>query len=194
VFLFLRSRRTAVAIATLAGVAAVTWWTLDQSRDASLTAMLLTVMPLGAAAVIGGGTGSPFGETERTASFPVPALRFEHLGGLLLLAALALTLANQAESAPAAAGILVRNGAGYAGLALLTARLTGAGLAWLLPVGYGMAVWSAKLAEVPAHRWWMWPAEDATDGSAWVSALLLLALGLAAIAVWGARDEPGEVA
>jgi len=192
--LYLQSRRTWATIGILAVVAAVTWWGLDRTGDAGLTTFLLTIMPLGAAAVIGVGAGSPFGEAERTASFSLPALRLGHLGGLLLCAALALAMANRAAPAAETAWSLVRNGAGYAGLALLGARLLGAGPAWAVPVAYVLAVPIAGLAGVPAERWWMWPAEDATDGSAWVSALLLLALGLAAIAVWGARDEPGEVA
>jgi hypothetical protein len=38
----------------------------------------------------------------------------------------------------------------------------------------------------------MWTVEDAPDGSAWVSALLLLAVGLLVVAPTGARETPGE--
>jgi hypothetical protein len=38
----------------------------------------------------------------------------------------------------------------------------------------------------------MWPVEEAPDGSAWASALLLLALGLLAVVPTGARETPDE--
>jgi hypothetical protein len=192
VWLYLQSRRTWTALAILIVVATVAWWSLDRSHTDKLTTLLLTVIPVGAAAVIGAGAGSPFGETERTASRRLPALRLGHLGGLLLCAALALAVANRAAPASDTAWILVRNGAGYAGLALLGARLLGAGPAWVVPATYGMAIWVANVAKVPPERWWMWPTENAPDGSAWVSALLLLAIGLLAIVPTGARETPGE--
>jgi hypothetical protein len=192
VWLYLQSRRTWTALAILIVVAAVAWWSLDRSHTDKLTTLLLTVMPLGAAAVIGASAGSPFGETERTASRRLPALRLGHLGGLLLGAALALAVANRAAPATDTAWILVRNGAGYAGLALLGARFLGAGSAWVVPSAYGMAVWVESVAKVPPERWWMWPTENAPDGSAWVSALLLLAIGLLIIVSTGARETPGE--
>jgi hypothetical protein len=181
-----------MALAILIFVAAVAWWSLDRSSNDGLTTLLLTSMPIGAAAVVGAGAGSPFGEAERTASFRLPALRLGHLGGLLLCAALALAVANRAAPATDTAWTLVRNGAGYAGLALLGALLLGAGLAWAVPATYGMAVWVASAAKVPPERWWMWPTEDAPDGSAWVSALLLLAIGLLLILPAGARESPSE--
>lgn len=190
--LYLQSRRTWTALAILLVVAAVAWWSLDRSRHDGLTTFLLTIMPLGAAAVIGAGAGSPFGETERTASRRLPILRLGHLGGLLLCAGLTLAVANRAVPATDTAWILVRNGVGYAGLALLGARILGAGPAWVAPSAYGMAVAVAFLANVPTTRWWMWPAHHAPDGSAWVSGLILLAIGLLVIAPVGARETPGE--
>jgi hypothetical protein len=192
IVLYLQSRRAGAALAVLAAVAAIAWWGLDRSHTDGLEHVLLTVMPLGAAAVIGAGAGSPFGETERTASRSVPALRLGHLGGLLLIAALTLAMANRAEPAADTAWTLVRNGAGYAGLALLGARLLGARLAWVVPIAYGLAVLVTEASGVPPERWWMWPVEDAPDGSARASALLLLAVGLLAIVPTGARETPGE--
>jgi hypothetical protein len=192
VVLHLQSRRTGAALVVLAVVAALAWWGLDRSHDEGLTTVLLTVMPLGAAAAIGAGAGSPFGETERSASRSLPTLRLVHLGGLLLCAALVLAAANRAEPAADTAWVLVRNGAGYAGLALLGARLLGAGPAWVVPIAYGMAVWAAQAVGVSAERWWMWPVEEAPDDSARLSALLLLGLGLLAVVPTGARETPGE--
>ena len=194
--LYLRSRLTGGATAAVAAVAALAWLFLDLSEDRSLTTLLLTVMPVGAAVVVGASARSPFGEAERTASFSLPALRLGHLGGLLAWAGLALAAANTAAPGDAAAWTLVRNGAGYAGLALLGSRLLGAGVAWVPPVAYGVAVfvvWVGLLEPKP-ERWWLWPVQDGADGSAWATALVLLGGGLAVAAQWGPREESGEVA
>jgi hypothetical protein len=192
VWLYLQSRRTWAAVAILLVVAGITWLSLERSHDLGLEMFLLTVMPLVAAAVIGASTGSPFGEPERSASRSLPALRLGQLVGLLLVAGLALALANQAESGTDTAWLLVRNGAGYAGLALLGARLLGSGPAWVIPVGYGLMV-SIVARLLVKETWWLWPAQDTADGSAWASALVLLGLGLVVIVPSGAREAPGEV-
>ena len=194
--LYLRTRLVGRVIASLAGIAALTWWSLDRSRDSMLTCLLLAMMPVAAATTIGISTRSPFGEAERTVSRSLPVLRFGHLAGMLAVAAVALIAANQAETGAATghafAWVLVRNGAGYAGLALLGARLLGAGLSWVPPVAYGVAGYVAGIAREHKSAWWLWPVQEDTDGSAWSVALVLLVIGLAAAVLWGARDEPGE--
>lgn len=190
--LYLRSRRVGPAVVAVAGVATLAWWLLAASDDPSLTMLLLTVVPLGAAAVVGVGAGSPFGEAERTASRALATLRLGHLGGLLAWEALALAVANRAEPGDATAWTLVRNGAGYAGVALLGARFLGAGVAWAPPVAYGALVAVAALGGADPDAWWLWPVRATGDGSALAIALGVLLAGLAIVAVQGARDVPGE--
>jgi hypothetical protein len=190
-WLYLQSRRTWTALALLAGSAAAGWGILERSHDTGLEAFLLIVMPLGSAVVIGISVGSPFGEAERTAGRSLPALRLGQLSGLLLVAGLSLALANAADTGTGTAWVLLRNGAGYAGLALLGARLLGSSVAWVVPVSYGLMV-SLVARLLASEAWWLWPAQDTLDGSAWASALVLLGLGLVAIVPDGARESPGE--
>lgn len=192
--LHLRSRRAAVALGGLVAVAVVTWLGLALGDGRGLTTVVMLVMPLGAAVLVGTSARSPFGDVERTASFPLPALRLGHLGGLLACGALLLAVANTATPTDDTAWSLVRNGAGYAGLGLLASRLLGAGLAWVPPVMYGTGVLVARLGAADSHRWWMWPVRNSDVDSTWVLALALLAVGLLLAVAHGAQDEAGEAA
>ena len=189
--LFLRSRRAGVAIAWLAVMTAPAWWGFDLDRSPEVAGLLTTIVPLGAAIVIGASAGSPFGESERTASRSLPVLRLGHVGGLLVGGA--VTLGAVGAVGPSEVGVwpMVRNGAGFAGLALLGARSLGAGTAWVPPTAYGLAVHAAADAGAAPAAWWLWPLRDPSDRLAWTAALGLVVAGLGAVACYGARDAVG---
>jgi len=134
--------------------------------------------------VIGATTSSPLADLEATASRALPPLRLGHLGALLGLAALGLAAVSGALD-----GALVRDLAGFTGLALLTARLVGSAAAWIVPLGYG----ALAVLVGPGPRW-AWPVQAATNREAVVIAATLLALGLGVVVWLGARVQTGDTA
>jgi hypothetical protein len=144
----------------------------------------------GAAAVIGVTTRSPFGEPERATGRWLPFLR---LGTCLALAAAALgALAAGSASAHLSGGIagLVRDMAGFTGIALLTAALLGGALAWIGPVAYLGVTMPALGAGWTTP--WIWPARPPHDRGAAICAALVFAAGIAVVTLRGARDSVRE--
>lgn len=183
VYLYLRSRRAGLALTLLAVVAMTTWvWRRVAAGDALGITFLITIPPLVAACVIGATTSSPVADLEATASRALPPLRLGHLSALLGLAALGLAVAGGALD-----GALVRDLAGFTGLALLTARLAGSAAAWIVPLGYG----ALAVLVGPGPRW-AWPVQAATNREAVVITAVLLALGLGVVAWSGARVQTGD--
>lgn len=185
--LYLRSRLAGGALVACFGTALFGWYLLNESSDMAITQLLLATVSLGAATAIGVSARSPFGDTERVVSRPLPPLRLMHLAGLIALAALALGLANRTETAGWTEWMLVRNFAGYTGLALITARLIGASLSWITPVAYGMAAFMTM-----SERRWAWPLKPGDDEWAAWTAVILLLTGLALIVLTGGRDRIEE--
>ena len=197
-YLFLRSRRAGYAAVALAAVAALGWlaaeWPLSASQaSGSRLVRVLFYMPLVAAMVIGASTHTPFGELEHTASRSLPALRFGHLAMLLIWSLATLEVLTLGREQPYAWLLLARNLAGFTGMALLTARITGSHLSWVVPLGYAVLALLTG-AEGPAEfTTWVWPLQPPTDGLALAGALVLLGAGLATAVLFGPRDAQGEV-
>ena len=198
--LYLRSRTTGRAMACLVGVAALGWaWAayilskpdFGTAQDGALTAVLLLV-PLTAACVVGVGAHSPLGEAERTASYPLPALRLGHLGGLLLWGAAVLSVAALGWDRRYVEWELARNLAGLSGMALLAARFVGGRLSWPLPLAYGALALLMGRGESGEWARWAWVMHPPTGRLAAALALGLLAAGLAVLAVQGPRESAGE--
>lgn len=191
--LYVRSRLAGRTVAVLFVVALATWLWVQWTGSSAVTLTLLPLtMPLAAAAIIGASTGSPFGESEATASRPLGMLRAGHPMGLLLIAGLALALAGTWWNVPDGAWILVRNLAGFTGLALLTARVLGSGLSWVIPLGYAvLSLLTPPAGDAPA---WAWVVRAATDREAAVIAFALLLAGLAIAALSHTRSHRVEMA
>jgi hypothetical protein len=175
------SRRFPSAVALLAVIAialrSVEPWTRGSGEFARLLPILLTVA---AASVVAAGTASPFGEVERIAC-RLPLLRLVLLIALVTVAATGLVLAR-----PVDAVALARNLAGLTGLALLTARLVGAALAWTTPLAYTVLCGGA--IDLHDESVWTWPTLPAGDTTALVPALVLFGAGLTIAVIRGARD------
>jgi len=190
IWLHLRSRRVPAAVVALAvcgGVlrAALTWhWTFSSGPYAQLIPLIIEA---GAAAAVAVTSHSPVGEPERATGRWLPYLRF---GTALALTGVAIGLLQLAVTgAGLNAGILVlaRNVIGMTGIGLLTSLVTGGLLAWTLPLGY-MAF--AQYALLEAWRSpWTWPARPPADRGAWICASVVLAAGLTAYTLRGARDR-----
>jgi hypothetical protein len=143
-----------------------------------------------AAAVIGVTTRSPFGEAERATGRWLPFLR---LGTCLALAAAAVgALAAGSASAHLAGGTvgMLRDLAGFTGIALLTAVLLGGALSWAGPIAYlGVTVPALSSGWTTP---WVWPARPPHDHGAAICAAMVFGAGLALISLRGARDSTRE--
>jgi hypothetical protein len=139
----------------------------------------------GAAAVIGVTAGSPFGDPERAAGRWLPYLRLAAALALAGAAAGALAAASASDHLAGGALGLLRDLAGFTGLAFLTGAVLGGALAWFGPAGY-LAITLPALAGHWATPW-LWPARPPHDHGAAVCAGLIFAAGVTAVTVRGAR-------
>jgi hypothetical protein len=179
-----RQTRTALLLITVAAALfpATRSWNQGTGMFAQLVVLLITVA---AAAVTAASTRNPFGEAERTASSPLPTLRLAHLLTLATTATATFTLA--AATLGLDTGLVLRNLAGLTGIALLTAVLLGAHLAWTVPLGY--VVYCGGALDLNQVSRWTWPVLPASDHGTILIALALLAAGVAALAAAGPRDR-----
>lgn len=198
--LYLRSRFAGYSLAVLLSVALIScaaglWLLLQPSAEPGRSLIpVLLFAPLVVACVVGASTHSPFGDTERTAARLLPALRFGHLVGLLLCAAVTLCLGALAWKQEQTALTLFRNLVGLSGMALLAAHPLGARLSWIPPfVFVAIAPFVGRGKGGTEWARWAWINQPITDELSWAIVLVLLAVGLAVICLYGARDATGEV-
>lgn len=189
--LHLRSRqvdRAALALAATAlALRASHRWTTGTGLFPQLVLLLLTTA---AATAIAVSTRNPFGETERTASSPLPVLRATHLLVLTGTAVAATSLAGLSTTYAISGSALLRALAGLTGLALLSAALLGAHLAWTAPLGY--VLYCGGELDLHISNLWTWPTRPAGDRAASLIALALLVAGLITVSLAGARDGRTE--
>jgi hypothetical protein len=185
--LYLASRRALTCLLVLVAFAIVLRTALVwMPRSGLASRQLPLTIQAGAAALIGVTTRSPFGEPERATGRWLPFLR---LGTVMALAgAAAGALAASSASAHLAGGTLgmLRDLAGLAGIALLTAALLGGALAWVGPLAYLVVTLHALQADWTTP--WVWPARPPHDRGAALCAALVFAAGVTVITVRGARD------
>lgn len=203
VALYLRSRRAGWVLLVVASLAPLSWagtaWLISlpevgTGRGAFIP--LLAFVTVIAAAAISTGSGSPFGDAERTVARPLQTLRFGHLAGLLAVAAILLGVTLLAldigDAWPYPLAALLRNLAGFSGAALLTALLIDARLSWTVPVVFGMFAYLTARKPDDTFTSWAWQMQPGQDVLSWTVALLLLVAGLGLVCLYGARELAGE--
>jgi hypothetical protein len=189
--LHLASRRVPACLLALAACAValriVLHWTPASGPYAREIPLIVQAA---AGAVIGVTARSPFGEPERATGRWLPFLRLGTVAALTCAAFGALAVGSVGGHLADGSLGLLRNIAGFTGIALLGAALLGAGLSWIGPLAYLLiadygigAGWTTP---------WAWPARPPHDLGAWSCAALVFAAGVALIAVRGARDTPAE--
>jgi len=189
--LHLRTRQTARAVVALAATAAAVrasqHWT---SGSGLFSQVVLLLLAAAAATAVATGAHNPFGEVERTASSPLPALRVTHLLTLTGTALAATAVAALITTYGVSGAAMLRNLAGFTGIALLTAGLLGAHLAWTVPLGY--VLYCGGELDLHVGNLWTWPTRPGSDRAALAIALTLLAAGVALVSLTGARDRRSE--
>jgi hypothetical protein len=190
IWLHLRSRRVPAGVLALAVCgtllrAVLHWhWTLNFGPYAQLVPMIIAA---GAAAVIAVTAHSPFGEVERATGRWLPYLRVFVAAALTGVAILALQLGAVGENLNEGFLVLARNVIGFTGLGLLCSLVTGALLAWILPMGYLVFCQYALLEAWRAP--WTWPVRPPADRGAWISANVVFAVGLLLLTILGPRTR-----
>jgi hypothetical protein len=189
--LHLVSRQTRLAVAVLAVVAVVLRisqpWTGGPGLSGLFAQVVLMLLTVAAAAVTATMTQSPFGESERIAASPLAVLRLTQLFILTTTAGITFALAAvTGTTAIGTAGIL-RNLAGFTGIALITAALLGGAHSWTAPLAYTLLCGGA--IDEQSSSEWTWPTLPAGDRNAALVAVALLVVGIAAVTFAGPRDR-----
>ncbi|MYW44497.1 hypothetical protein [Streptomyces sp. SID161] len=135
------------------------------------------VVPLAHAVILATTLFSPMADLEATSAQPMRRHRAVYLVALLALAlglsALPLLAGATAEVTASAA----RNVVGYLGLAMISARLFGSGLAWLLPLGVFGPTLLLGVGSDNTPETWAWSLHPATSASAMTLAAALWLTG-----------------
>jgi hypothetical protein len=192
--LFLLSRRVPGALGVLAGLGALLWaalhWHWNIAGGPAAQQVIPLVIETGAAAVIAVASYGPFGEPERATGRRLPWLRLASALILTVAAVGALAAGATGGYLPGGTLALVRNVGGMAGLGLLSAVALGGAFGWTGPMAYWLITESALAAGWATP--WIWPARPPHDTGAAICAGLVLAAGLAAFTLRGARTSLRE--
>jgi hypothetical protein len=176
--LYARSRLVPRALQIIGTIATGTWLLelVVQQLHFHVNVLPLAA-PAACAMTIVTSTRSPFADAEYATSRPLLTLRAGHIIALLGAACGALAIATTAAHIPGGIASDVRNTAGLTGMSLITARLVGTNLFWPVPFAY--VVYCGAILDAGAADLWSWPAIDPTSTAAAITALCLLAGGLA---------------
>lgn len=184
--LYAASRRVLTCLLVLAACAIALGTALHWlPRSGMFAQQIPLTIEAGAAAVIGVTVASPFGDPERAAGRWLPYLRLAAAVALAGTAFGALAAGSAAQHLDGGALGLLRDVAGFTGVAFLTGAVLGGGLAWIGPLCC-LAVTMPALA----GRWttpWLWAARPTHDHGAAICAGLVFTAGLALATVRGAR-------
>jgi hypothetical protein len=185
---------------TLGLVAPVVWlltWLLVATSPYGVSSGGLTLLlifgTLAAACIVGASVRSPFGDSELATAHPLAPVRFGHLVVVLLWATLVLSAALLSFDLGGARPeqpllVLFRNLAGFSGLALVSAWISGARFSWIPPFVAAIAYLTLMgTGGDPLSRWAM-RSYDGTHGSSWVVSLTLLTAGLVVVSLLGTRE------
>lgn len=173
--LYLRARRTPLALGVAAGTTAATWLmttaTAEDGPVDPIVRVLTVVLSVAALAVTLGG---PDDALDRTAARPWRLLRASHL-----LAALGVVVALLIGVRYEPFGAIVRDGAGLLGLTALGAATLGPARSWFVPVAWTLAALAFPLT----GRWGealTWQSQTVENrAAAAVAGVLALGGGLA---------------
>ena len=192
--LHLRGRGVPTLVVGVAAVAVLAWlaadWLVHQEwlGGAEARIPVVAAAPLLAAVLTSTGLGGADEELERTTAVPWRLIRALHVLGAFVLVAGALALIGTWEPRAYGAYELVRNAAGYLGMVVGAAVVTGARLAWAPAFGYAAVMYIAAPKPLRADTaWWTWPLHAwNTELAAWVAGGLFVT-GLALYVRFGAH-------
>jgi hypothetical protein len=181
--LFLRSREVPGGVlSAVPAMALIAWFGAAQNDPRHAVTSAALALALGVA-VLGSGLGGPDPTLEATAALRWPPRRALHLVSIVVLAATVVTVVS---SAPV--GVVLRDAAGFTGLAALAATLFGRRLAWTLPVVTGCVCAGIPATPEPFALYLLtWAGQPPESLAALVTAVLLAVTGGAGYVLRGPR-------
>ncbi|MFC0549285.1 hypothetical protein ACFFHJ_00170 [Planotetraspora thailandica] len=127
-----------------------------------------------------GSLHSAMASLEQAAGGRLLKAELVHFAGALLLAAALIGTATAATGSAGGAAEAVRNLILYAGFALVSGRLFGRSLSWIVPLA-GFVVVDFWGSDGVHPYWWAWQFHVYDSAWSWVAAGACLACGLAAL-------------
>ncbi|MEV0698686.1 hypothetical protein AB0I53_12320 [Saccharopolyspora sp. NPDC050389] len=185
--MYLRSRRVPATCAVILVSTAAVWAFGRWGADPPVTARLVVVglaLGISAAAV---GLGGADAALDRTAALRWPAWRAGHVVALAAAVGGAL-VAAQAIGEPLVPNlVIVRNCAGFAGLAAFGAAFFGAARAWWFPMGWALPTALPLPQDTAVMQALTWPMAETGTAAATFTATALAVLGTLTYAIRGYR-------
>lgn len=192
--LFLRARRSYAALLLLAGLALIERQlgaaSILISRGFDISLPWVVIMPMVSGAIVGVSVRSGGQQIEAGAVRSMPVLRLGHLGMLATFTAAATWWGSTPLTGDYTGLSSSRNALGFVGLGLLGAVVLGAELAWLLPMGFGLASAIAGTS-MGVARPWAWPIRGDGDETSRTIAIALLVAGAGIFSFAGNRVRVG---
>ncbi|WP_370414221.1 hypothetical protein [Streptomyces fradiae] len=195
---FARSRGVPAAAAT-ALVLAVATAVFTRSRVelpdfrhlVDFSVPVAAVAPVAYAVVLGTTLHTPQADLEHLSARPMHLFRRLHVLALTLLAVGLAALPLLTGTPPEVFTASARNAIGHLGLAALSARLFGSGLAWLLPLATFGPTLLLGVGEDNTPEWWAWSIQGPYEGGAALIAGVLWAAGVAVAGRPGGQSGTG---
>lgn len=168
----------ATAIACWAGSGDIVLPAANSRGWSEMASVAATTIPF--AAFAAGSLHSSMGSLEQAATQRLVRAEVVHVVLSLLLAATLISTVTVVAGSVGGAFEAIRNLALYAGLALVSGRLFGRSLSWILPIADFIIVdfWGVDGAH---PHWWAWQFQVYDNGWSWIAAGAVLAAGLAAL-------------
>lgn len=193
--LYLISRRVPAAVAVLAVLGCLLWaalyWQLKIVGGPAAQLAIPLVIETAAAAVVAVSSRGPFGDPERATGRRLPRMCVGTSVALTIVAFLLLAAGSAGGHLPGGSLALLRNLAGMTGIGLLSAAALGGAFGWVGPMSYLLVIEGGL-----ADGWttpWAWPGRPAHDLGGALCASVVLAAGLVALALLGARRAERRV-
>lgn len=146
------------------------------------------VVPLAHAVILATTLFSPMADLEQTSAQPMGRHRGVYLVVLLVLALGLTALPLLAGATGQVFASAARNVVGYLGLAMISARLFGSGLAWLLPLGMFGPTLLLGVRSDNTPEPWAWSLHPSSSTSAAIVATALWTIGACAAATGRPRQ------
>ena len=178
-WIFAASRRLPTSLATLAILAilgaALGGARLRSGAETGLGIPWVVMIPVLMAGVVAVSAESPFADFDAMRARSLAPARFAHVGMLLTIAAAETWAMTRLLPAPYSASAALRNLALLGGLGLLSAGVVQPRLAWIAPMGYGLAalLLGGEAGHVRPWAWLLMP--DHSRAAALVAAVVFVA-------------------